>query len=133
MWQLGDVAEVFIKPSTGDMYWEIHVTPNDFLMDIRIPNREDFMSGKIGWEEVIASSSGASKTVEVNEAGWTVELKIPFSAFELTNPPGPGEQWRFAVCRYNTFPTSVSTADPFSAFHVAKLRPCASSALTPRL
>ena len=64
MWTLGDVAEFFIKPG-GDRtdYWEIHITPNDFLMDIYIPNREGFTGGEIGWEDVVAPESHTRKRV----------------------------------------------------------------------
>ena len=34
MWTLGDVAEFFVKPGAERSdYWEIHVTPNGYLMD----------------------------------------------------------------------------------------------------
>ena len=37
MWTLGDVAEIFVKPGgSRDDYWEFHVTPNNFLMDMKI-------------------------------------------------------------------------------------------------
>jgi hypothetical protein len=66
MWTLGDVAEFFVKPGVERSdYWELHVTPNDFIMDIHIPDRAKLQSGRISWDEVIAPNSGANKRVEV--------------------------------------------------------------------
>ena len=78
MWTLGDVAEFFIKPGGGRTdYWEIHITPNDFLMDIYIPNREKFTGGKIGWEDVVAPDSHTRKRVQVGEGYWALEACVP--------------------------------------------------------
>ena len=35
-------------------YWEVHVTPNDFLMDIHIPER----GGGAPWSELVAPCTG---------------------------------------------------------------------------
>ncbi len=102
MWTLGDVAEFFIKPGTDRSdYWEIHITPNDFLMDILIPDRERFMGGAITWDEVIAPSSGTQRRVTVGEGSWSVEALVPWQAFALDGAPKAGAVWQFAVCRYN--------------------------------
>ena len=102
MWTLGDVAEFFVKPGTERAdYWEIHVTPNDYLMDIYIPDRERFMAGEITWEQVIEPSSGTRRTVTMHEGGWTVEALIPWAAFAVDTVPAAGTVWQFAVCRYN--------------------------------
>lgn len=102
MWTLGDVAEFFVKPG-GERsdYWEIHVTPNGYLMDLHIPDRGRFTAGEVGWEEVLAPSSGTLPRVELFEGRWAVEVRIPWKAFGLDSAPGPGTEWSFAVCRYN--------------------------------
>jgi hypothetical protein len=102
MWTLGDVAELFIKPG-GERsdYWEIHITPNDFLMDIHIPDRERFMAREITWDEVIAPDSGTRRRVVVEQGRWTVEALVPWAAFGLSAAPVAGAVWQVAVCRYN--------------------------------
>ena len=36
------------------------------------------------------------------DTGWTVEGRIPWSAFALAGGrPKPGAKWRFALCRYD--------------------------------
>jgi hypothetical protein len=104
MWTLGDVCEAFVKPGPTERsdYWEVHVTPNGHLMDIHIPNREDFQKGRVTWDDVIAPSSGATYTVNCAEGKhWAVELTIPWSAFSLSAPPSSSAGWSVAVCRYN--------------------------------
>lgn len=101
MWTLGDVAEIFIKPGRERQdYWEIHITPNDFIMDIRIADRERFMGGEITWEQVIAADSGTRWQVRETETGWTVEAVVPWAAFDLPAHPA-GSIWQIAICRYN--------------------------------
>jgi hypothetical protein len=102
MWTLGDVAEFFVKPGANRTdYWEIHVTPNDFLMDIHIPDRERFTQGEVTWAEAIAPSSETQHRVQVLSDRWAVEICIPWKAFGLDNVPATGTAWSFAVCRYN--------------------------------
>ncbi len=102
MWALGDVAEFFVKPGGSRTdYWEVHVTPNHFLMDIHIPDREGFTGGDVTWEEVVAPSSETRRRVEVFDDRWAVEICMPWKAFNLDAVPTPGTVWRFAVCRYN--------------------------------
>jgi len=102
MWTLGDVAEVFIKPGLDRSdYWEIHVTPNGFLMDLHIPSRAGMQSGEHTWEEIIAPESGTRYQVHVADGVWLAEYSIPWSAFGLDGIPESGTTWQFAVCRYN--------------------------------
>ena len=102
MWELGDVAEFFIKPENNQTdYWEIHVTPNDFMLDLHIPDRAQFFSGGVSWEQVSTPNSHAIKRVAVMEGKWAVELSIPWATFGFHSPPPKGSVWRIAICRYN--------------------------------
>ncbi|MBM3264554.1 MAG: carbohydrate-binding family 9-like protein [candidate division Zixibacteria bacterium] len=104
LFTLGDVAEFFIKPGRSRTdYWEIHVSPNDLIMDIHIPDREAFREGRATWAQVIAANSDSRKRVALRPeaGGWAVELCIPWKAFGIDGPPKPGEVWQFSVSRYN--------------------------------
>jgi len=104
LFKLGDVAEIFIKPGTSrEDYWEIHVSPNDLLMDLHFPSRGAIKSGQTTWEQVVAADSGSRKTVTTNpdEGSWTVELCVPWRIFGFDQQPGPDETWQFSVSRYN--------------------------------
>ena len=103
---LGDVVEFFVKPGVGRSdYWEIHVTPNDFLLDIHVPDRVQISrGGGITWEQVepfTAPSSQTTRRVVVKDGSWAVEITVPWSAFGLDSSPASGEVWQFAVCRFN--------------------------------
>ena len=102
MWQLGDVAEVFVKPGLDRTdYWEVHVTPNNFLMDLSIPSRSGMQSGEHSWEDIISPESGTVFQTHVTDGAWVAELTIPWSAFGVAGIPESGTTWQFAVCRYN--------------------------------
>lgn len=104
LFKLGDVAEFFIKPgTTREDYWEIHVSPNDLLMDLHFPSRGAIQAGQTTWEQVIAPDSGSRKKVATypTEGYWTAELCVPWQAFGYDHPPGSEETWQFSVSRYN--------------------------------
>jgi hypothetical protein len=104
LWTLGDVVEFFVKPGeTREDYWEIHISPNDLIMDIHIPSRDKYMNNVISWNKVVAADSGSTKRVQViaAENTWAVEVCIPWAAFGYETVPVSGTVWQFAVCRYN--------------------------------
>ena len=103
-----DVIELFIKPRESSFeYYELHVTPRNTTLDLMMPRRG---AGQL--DRFISYESGMVTAVELRgtlnnwrdeDEGWSLEMKIPFSAFEVTAgaAPNPGDKWRFAVCRYN--------------------------------
>jgi len=112
-WQLGDCVEVFIKPEDGERtdYWEIHITPSGYIMDIHIKARGDWQ-----WDEAVAQQSGAMHAVCMTERGWVAELRVPWSAFGMHHPPPAGAAWRINIGRYN-----ITSDAPFdsTAFQMA--------------
>ena len=118
MWTLGDTVEFFIKQGEERLdYWEVHVTPNDLIMDIHIPSREK-LSNDI-WEEVLAPDSGSAKRVQVMKAenAWAVELCVPWTAFGIETAPAPGTAWQFNVGRYN-YPGRLKDEENSSTAHL---------------
>jgi hypothetical protein len=102
MWTLGDVVEVFVRPGREQSaYWEVHVTPNEFLMDLYIPSRAGMQSGEHTWEDMITPESGTVYQAYIDDGSWSAELTIPWSAFGQSGIPAEGTTWQFAVCRYN--------------------------------
>lgn len=121
MWTLGDVAEFFVKPGAARSdYWELHITPNDFIMDIYIPDRAQFMKGNITWDQVVTPNSQTVKRVAVKEGKWAVEVCVPWHAFGLDAPPPSGTVWQFAVCRYN-YNGDLENPEHSSTAHLTKL------------
>ncbi|HOL65884.1 MAG TPA: carbohydrate-binding family 9-like protein, partial [bacterium] len=102
LWTLGDTVEFFVKPGQDQsVYYEIHLSPNGYIMDLRFPSREKFRSKEIPWEEVIAFESHSWYRTVIFEDGWAAEILISWPAFDLSQPPRPGTVWQFAICRYN--------------------------------
>ena len=101
---LGDTVEFFIKPgSKQERYYEIHISPNNLIMDVCIPSRQKMRTGEISWDEMLSYDSDSKREVTVygDENKWTVNLCSPWKAFGLQCAPQAGSIWRFAVCRYN--------------------------------
>lgn len=103
-WELGDTCEFFIKPGWDQpSYWEIHVTPNNLILDLRIPDRDAYMKGSPTFAEVIQAESQARKLgrVFLEKQLWTAELWVPWATFGVAGVPGPEVSWGLAVCRYS--------------------------------
>ena len=52
----------------------------------------------------------------MTERGWVAELRVPWSAFDMHEPPPAGSEWRINVGRYN-----ITSSAPFDsqAFQMA--------------
>ena len=121
LWALGDVAEIFVKPGVGlPGYWEIHIAPNNYMMDIYIPGREKMTTGNITWDDVIAADSHADKRVEVLEGKWAIEICVPWQAFGLEAAPAAGTVWQFAVSRYN-YSDGLGAPEHSTTAHLSEL------------
>lgn len=96
----GDVFELFFKPKTDrPEYFEFQVNPQSVLFEAAFLERnkpsEPFESSK---------PLGMSAVAKAVDQGWTVEGRIPWSAFgSKFARPEPGESWSFALCRYDYF------------------------------
>lgn len=103
----GDVAELFIKPSTDKkLYYEFVIAPNATLFDARYPSR-----GAGGYMRFKPWSSGAKIASAIRGAGqgYTIEAAIPITAFPEWARPRKNATWTFAVFRYDY---SKSYEDP---------------------
>ena len=126
MWTLGDVVEFFVKPGLSRPdYWEIHVTPNGYLMDLYIEDRAAFLEKRTPFEAALAHRSQAlfATAAFPDQHAWSVEICLPWPALGVQGPPDPGTRWQFAVCRYNCTGTvddkELSSVAPFTvlSFH----------------
>jgi hypothetical protein len=102
-----DVFEIFIKPSEEKyQYYEFHVTPRNINLELMIPRRGSGSMERFFFESGMKSAVQIKGTLnnwrDVDDY-WTVEVKIPFSAFKDTVPipPKAGDRWTFAICRYD--------------------------------
>ena len=102
----GDVAELFIKPSTDDLsYVEFVAAPNGALFDAVHPSR-----GAGGFRRARTWSSNARIATRMDgtdgdwsdaDKGYTVEMAIPLRAFSPAPVPACGTVWTFGAFRYD--------------------------------
>jgi hypothetical protein len=105
---LNDVFELFFKPAQDKLtYYEFQVNAANAQLELFLPSR-----GAGGWQrfapttkfgmESAVTLRGTLNNWEDKDDGWTVEGRIPWSAFKASGGrPKPGDKWRFALCRYD--------------------------------
>ncbi len=103
-----DVFELFFKPAADKLpYYEFQVNALNTHLEMYLPSRggggyERFAPGvRLGMESAVRLR-GTLNDWEDRDKGWTVEGRIPWSAFKPTGGrPKAGDTWRFALCRYD--------------------------------
>lgn len=104
---LNDVFEIFLKPSAKPAYYEFQVNAANTPLELALPSR-----GAGGYKRFApltkpALESAVRRRGTLNDhrdkdGGWTVEGRIPWTAFAATGGrPKPGDVWRFALCRFD--------------------------------
>jgi len=101
-----DVFELFLKPAVDQPgYYEFHVTPKNTVFDLFLPRRGHVERFRREREFHIASAVTVRGTLDRwddRDEGWTVEMRIPWTDLMPTGGrPDPGDEWRFALCRYD--------------------------------
>jgi hypothetical protein len=103
-----DVFELFFKPRTDKLpYYEFQVNAANAQLELFFPSR-----GSGGYHRAKSTTKyGMQSAVTLNgtlndwtdqDKGWTVEGRIPLSAFGTSGDvPQAGSKWRFALCRYD--------------------------------
>jgi hypothetical protein len=103
-----DVFELFFKPSAKALaYYEFQVNALNTRLELFLPSRgsggyQRFApKTKAGMESAVKLRGTLNKWQDKDE-GWTVEGRIPWTAFKATGGrPKAGDVWRFALCRYD--------------------------------
>jgi hypothetical protein len=104
-----DVFELFFKPSTEKLaYYEFQVNALNTQLEMFLPSRgsgayQRFGIGapRMGTESAVKLHGTLNKWQD-QDKGWTVEGRIPWTAFKSTGGrPEAGAKWRFALCRYD--------------------------------
>jgi Carbohydrate family 9 binding domain-like len=103
-----DVFELFFKPSADKLaYYEFQVNAANTQLELFLPSRgaggfQRFAPlTRLGMESEV-HLQGTLNDWQDRDTGWTVEGRIPWTAFKATGGrPKEGEKWRFALCRYD--------------------------------
>lgn len=105
----GDVFELFFKPSTDrPEYFEFQSNPKSVLFESAFLERnrptEPIPTAKPLGMSAVAVVRGTLDRSGDSDQGWTVEGRIPWSAFAPSfAPPEAGTIWAFALCRYDYY------------------------------
>lgn len=106
----GDVFELFLKPSVDrPEYYEFQANPRGVVFEVAFPDRGritgDFPEQPVLGSRAAVRLDGTLDKSGDRDASWTVEGRIPWSAFAaVEGRPNPGDVWSFAVCRYDYGP-----------------------------
>jgi hypothetical protein len=106
----GDVFEMFFKPSVAKpAYYEFQANPRALIFECYFPRRgdypQDITKAPLLGNKAAVVLNGTLDHPGDRDKGWSVEGRIPWSAFEPTGgKPKPGDEWRFAMCRYDYGP-----------------------------
>lgn len=106
-YQLGDLAEVFIKPRNFSGYWELYVTPRGNKTAFFFPGR-----GRLGLPshfetvaidiDVAAEVDGTLNEWQDQDTGWTGEMRIRKTDLSSKGVPFTSDQpWSIFFGRYN--------------------------------
>ena len=97
-----DCVELMVDPDgDGKNYFEIQVSPRGVVFDTRYETRRfPKPFGHVDWDSKIRVGVSLRGEIDDREAdaGYTVEIAIPWQAFSLdgkpTLPPAIGDEWR---------------------------------------
>lgn len=100
-----DVVELMIDPDgDGEGYFELQVSPTGLVFDTRFDTvRRPAPFGYPAWQSGLEAGVDTRGTANDDEAdqGYTVELRIPFSALgpgpDAAPPPAAGDEFRIAL------------------------------------
>jgi hypothetical protein len=106
----GDVFEMFFMPDAAKPeYYEFQANPKELVFEVGWPKRgHEFGDLRqlpaVGSKAVVVVHGTLDQPGDTDQ-GWTVEGRIPWSAFRMTGgKPKPGDTWKFALCRYDYGP-----------------------------
>jgi hypothetical protein len=105
-YELGDTAELFLKPANATYYWECYATPAGYwsVLFWPGPGRRGLGSScdytPIAPPTVEASVDGTLNKWRTRDRGWSATLRVPLIELTQYGDPMPGE-WRVLVGRYN--------------------------------
>ncbi|MEZ5965598.1 MAG: hypothetical protein R3F56_17320 [Planctomycetota bacterium] len=113
-WELGDVFEIFARPSGSDAYREVHVTPDNVRLHLCF---DDFgQAARIGGiEDVAADPDAIVSRAGRTPNGWSVTAHVPLAA-------GADGHVFVSFCRYDAARgrapiLSSSSLHPVLSFH----------------
>lgn len=111
----GDTAEVFLKPLSNTVYWELYVTPHSMTSTYCFPSferRQEPASFQYQMKISVAGAvEGTLNNAEDTDRVWTGEMAIPRAELERWGDAFPGKGWTILAARYN-YSRALGAASP---------------------
>lgn len=105
MWELGDVLEIFLHPEGSASYVEVHITPNNFRLQLRFPDTATLRRAQTAnYFEDLLLADGAFQShtwTEAKHGKWFVHAEVPGSLVSGAGHFPPTTPWRFSFSRYD--------------------------------
>jgi hypothetical protein len=116
----GDVFELFFRPDPIKLpYYEFQANPRSVVFEMFFPEGHtgpDVKKAAPLGSKAVAVIDGTLDHPGDRDRGWTVEGRIPWTAFAPTGgKPRPGDVWTFALCRYDYGPAGTKPVTMSSA------------------
>lgn len=118
MWELGDVFEMFLQAEGHVEYVEMHVTPSNYRLQLRFPDRDGVARVRAGevFEEFVLPEGSFSSETAIRTEDWVVFAEIPSSVIFGAKKDLSGKKCKFSFCRFDydadgSEPVHSSTSD----------------------
>lgn len=97
-WLSGDAMECFLQVPGHNDYFEFHVTPENYTLQLHLPSAEGRTA--LPFEQKLCDAGIQTRTrIERDSDLWCGEIIVPFAGIGLTDELTDG--LAFAICRYN--------------------------------
>ena len=104
-WQTGDAFEVFLRPLDQEIYFELHVTPENQNLRLRFPHADALKQAvalREPWQQFAVNSRLFGSRTLVEAGQWRVLMKIPASGIVGKGAEIDSDsQWAFSLSRYD--------------------------------
>jgi hypothetical protein len=108
-WMLGDVFEIFLRPSSQESYYEFHVTPENQIMQLRIPNSDAFYrkgppeEKRATFQQNLLAEKFIESSTEVQREKnlWRAMVSIPLDRISENKKWEATDAWMVSFCRYD--------------------------------
>ena len=105
----GDAFEIFVRPESQSAYYEIHITPNNQVLQLRFADDRQVrqlphgktLDERLGANKLWQPRITSSVRVEASARRWIVNATLPFSLVVESGVMQPGARWFCSFCRYD--------------------------------